>query len=185
MAARHLGRPAKRPTPDRLRRRALAYLERFSTSRAHLGSVLRRRAFREAASLELDPEPIEASIEALLDDLARLGLLDDRAFAETRVRRLVEKGRPTRRIMQELATKGVGREVAKNALETIGEETPDLDLAAALAFARRRRLGPFATSGGRERTPEQELAAFGRAGFAYAVARKVLEASSVDEIDDG
>ena len=184
MAAGRLGRSAKRPTPERLRRRALAYLERFSTSRAHLGTVLRRRALREAEVLELEAAPIEASIEALLDDLVRLGLVDDRSFAEARVRRLVEKGRPRRRIVQELAARGVGREVAVRALDAVGEETPDLDLAAALAFARRRRLGPFAVAGARERTPEQALAAFARAGFPYAVARRVLEASSIEEIED-
>ncbi|HRY23087.1 MAG: RecX family transcriptional regulator [Geminicoccaceae bacterium] len=183
MAPGRLGRPAKRPTPERLRRRALAYLERFSTSRAHLGTVLRRRALREAETLELEAAPVEAAIEALLDDLVRLGLVDDRAFAETRARRLVEKGRPARRIVQELAAKGVDRNVAMGVLEGLGEETPDLDLAAALAFARRRRLGPWAVPGGRERTPEQALAAFARAGFPYAVARQVLEAASLDELE--
>lgn len=183
MAARPLGRPAKRPTPERLRRRALAYLERFSTSRAHLGQVLRRRALREAAALGLEAASVEAAIEALLDELARLGLVDDRAFAETRARRLVEKGRPARRIVQELAAKGVDRELATDVLEGLGEGTPELDLEAALAFARRRRLGPYAVPGGQERTPEQALAAFARAGFAYGVARRVLAASSIEEIE--
>jgi regulatory protein len=145
--------------------------------------VLRRRALREAEALELEAAPVEAAIEALLDDLVRLGLIDDRAFAEGRARRLVEQGRPSRRIVQELAAKGVDRDVALAALERVGEETPDLDLSAALAFARRRRLGPYAVPGGRERTPEQALAAFARAGFPYAVARQVLEASSVEEIE--
>ncbi len=183
MASRRLGRPAKRPTPERLRRRALAYLERFSTSRAHLGTVLRRRALREAEALELEAAPVEEAIEALLDDLVRLGLVDDRAFALTRARRLVEKGRPTRRIAQELAAKGVDRDLATDVLEGLAEDTPDLDLAAALAFARRRRLGPYAVPGGRERTPEQALATFARAGFPYAVARQVLEAQSVEELE--
>src|SRR5690606_12453184 len=139
MRARGTARP---PTPDRLRRRALYYLERFAASRARLRLVLRRRALRDAVALELPAAPVEAAIEALLDDLERLGLLDDRVFAEGRARHLAGKGRSPRRIAQELAARGVAEPLVADVTARLAAQSPDLELETAIAFARRRRLGP-------------------------------------------
>ena len=182
-AARNLKRrPAKPPTPERLRRRALYYLERFAASRAHLGHVLARRALRDAAALDLPTAPVRAAIDDLLDDLEQLGLLDDRTYAEARARRLAEKGKPPRRIAQDLASRGVGRELALATTSALEEASPDLELKTAIAFARRRRLGPFA----REETAPasgKALAAFARAGFSSTIARRVLAAATIDELE--
>jgi regulatory protein len=181
-----LSRVAKPPTPERLRRRALYYLERFAASRTRLRLVLRRRALRDAAALDLPPEPVAEAIEALLDDLERLGLLDDRAFADARARSLAAKGRPPRRIAQELAAKGVGPALVEAALERLAEEQgaspAELELAAAIAFARRRRLGPFAPAGDAVMPQGKALAAFARAGFTLQVSRRVLE-TRAEELD--
>jgi regulatory protein len=53
------------------------------------------------------------------------------------------------------------------------DEGADPDLAAAAAFARRRRLGPFRTDL-RPRERAAELAAFARAGFTRRTAEAVL-----------
>ena len=177
-------RSAKPPTPERLRRRALYYLERFAASRAHLGHVLARRALRDAAALDLPEAPVRTAIEALLDDLEQLGLLNDAAYAEARARRLAEKGKPPRRIAQDLASRGVDRNLAAATTRVLEENSPDLELETAIAFARRRRLGPFAREDGSGKPPEKALAAFARAGFSSAVARRVLAAMSIDELDD-
>jgi len=63
-------------------------------------------------------------------------------------------------------------------------EAGDPDLAAACAFARRRRIGPFGrgprdSDGGRGK----ELAAFARAGFARAAAEAVLACADPDEAE--
>jgi regulatory protein len=175
---------AKPPTPERLRRRALYYLERFTASRARLRLVLRRRALRDAAALELPPEPVAAAIETLLDDLERLGLLDDQAFAASRARSLAAKGRPPRRIARELAAAGVDKPLIEAALERLADDrgtTPDeLELQAAIAFARRRRLGPFGAEEATATPTEKTLGAFARAGFTLEVSRRVLEASVAD-----
>ncbi len=175
---------AKPPTPERLRRRALFYLERFAASRARLRLVLRRRALRDAAALALPPEPVAEAIEALLDDLERMGLLDDRAFATGRARSLAAKGRPPRRIARELAAAGVDRPSIEAALERLvddqGTSPEELELEAAIAFARRRRLGPFAPEGATAKPAEKALAAFARAGFTFAVACRVLEATMAE-----
>jgi regulatory protein len=177
-------RPAKPPTPERLRRRALYYLERFAASRAHLGAVLARRALRDAQILDLPTEPVREAIDRLLDDLEQQGLLNDAAYAEARARRLAEKGKPPRRIAQDLAARGVDRDLATAATSALEAETPDLELETAIAFARRRRLGPFARIV--EAAPSQKaLATFARAGFSSTVARRVLAARSVDELEPG
>jgi regulatory protein len=182
-----MSRVAKPPTPGRLRRRALYYLERFAASRARLRLVLRRRALRDAAALDLPPEPVAAAIEALLDDLERLGLLDDRAFADARARSLAAKGRPPRRIAQKLAAEGIGPALVEAALERLAEDQgaspAELELAAAITFARRRRLGPFAPADDAVIPQDKALAAFARAGFRLEVARRVLK-TRAEELDD-
>lgn len=177
-------RPAKPPTPERLRRRALYYLERFAASRAHLGAVLARRALRDAQALDLPAAPVREAIDRLLDDLEQLGLLNDAAYAEARARRLAEKGKPPRRIAQDLTSRGVARELATAATGALEAESPDLELETAIAFARRRRLGPFARDP--EATPSQKaMAAFARAGFTSATARRVLAAATIEELEPG
>ena len=59
-------------------------------------------------------------------------------------------------------------------------------MAAAAALARRRRLGPFRRPGEREERRDKDLAALARVGFSYAVARRVIEAPSPEDLaDDG
>lgn len=176
-------RQAKPPTPERLRRRALFYLERFAASRAHLGRVLARRALRDAAALDLPAAPVRLAIGELLDELERLELLDDRRFAEGRARRLAERGRPPARIRAELAARGVAPALAAEVTAALDEAADDLELETAIAFARRRRLGPFAAADGKPR--EKALAAFARAGFSRRTAERVLAASRPEEIDGG
>jgi regulatory protein len=55
------------------------------------------------------------------------------------------------------------------------EEMPGAEFAAAIAYAKRRRLGAFRTS--RDETPERrrkDLMAMARAGFALDMARRAL-----------
>lgn len=181
-------RAAKPPTPERLRRRAFFYLQRFAASRERLRRVLSRRAQRDARALELEWPPVEAAIDALLIDLERLGLLDDGSFAASRARSLAAKGRPPRRIAQMLAAEGIDQPLIEAALEALAEEREasagDLELQTAIAYARRRRFGPFAPPDGSGKPPEKALAAFARAGFSSRIARLVLAAATVDELSD-
>lgn len=176
-------RKARPPTPERLRRRALFYLERFAASRAHLARVLERRALRDAEALELPRAPVLEAIEALLGDLERLGLLDDQSYAEGLARSLANRGRSPRRIELELAAKGVARPLAQEATSRLRETAVDLELETAIAFARRRRLGPFATDPSRSKPAEKALAAFARAGFSRRTAERVMAAARPEDLD--
>jgi regulatory protein len=70
------------------------------------------------------------------------------------------------------------------------EDGEDVDRAAAITFARRRKFGPFShRRAGAQRIDEEtrarrQLAAFARAGFSYALARKILAARKEEELED-
>jgi regulatory protein len=171
------------PTPARLHARALRYLERFATTGAHLRRVLLRRALREAEALGLDPEAVRRDVEAVVARVAAAGLIDDRLFAAGRARRLAEAGRSPARIQAALAAKGLGKEAIAEALGGLAAEAGDAELAAALAYARKRRLGPWRSPETRAAFRAKDLAALARAGFGYQTARRILEAADPAELE--
>ncbi len=172
---------ARRPTEARLRRRALFYLERFATTKSHLRKVLLRRALREAGQTGLDPAEVRRAVDRVVERLSHAGLIDDASYAVMQARRLLARGSSLARVRARLAEKGVGPKLVEGALRALREEMGDPALAAAWAFARRRRLGPYRPLTEREEMRERDLAAFARAGFSYDAARRVLEAEAVPD----
>jgi len=77
----------------------------------------------------------------------------------------------------------VAAEHIARALGLLREAMAEPDLAAALAFARRRRLGPYRASAARGAHRTRDLAALGRQGFAYALARRVIEAADLADLE--
>jgi len=156
-----------------LERWALHYLERFSSSAANLRRVLMRRVRQRAgADTELVARMAPA-IAALAARYVAAGLIDDAAYAAARAELRHRRGESVRRIRADLAAKGVEAEVSATALAALRAAVPETDLAAACAFARRRRLGPYR----RNAAPAdrlRELAAFARAGFGRREAEAVL-----------
>lgn len=148
-----------------IERWALAYLERFPSSTANLRRVLLRRVRRLGVE---DEGPARAAIETVVEKLRGLGAVDDVSYAAARTRTRLRRGQSLRTIRAGLADKGVA---AADVAEAFAGMEGDLDLAAACAFAHRRRLGPFRRA---EAEPGRELAAFARAGFTRAVAEAVL-----------
>lgn len=173
-------RPPKPLTPERLRKAALAYLERYAASTEQLRRVLARRLQRAAAAGVA--EVGAAEIEAELARLTAAGLLDDAAFAEMKTRSLGRRGRSRRGIALALRRLGVA-EQGESALAAAEAEQRGAELARAVAFARRRRLGPFRPAAERRERRQRDLAALGRQGFAAAVARQVVEAADPEALE--
>jgi regulatory protein len=165
-----------------LRELALDHLARYGGTAAAVTRILDRRIHRWAQALLAaetpDRESILAQAAALKEAggrvvaaLGTIGAVNDAAFAESRVRRLRRSGRSRRAVLAHLGAKGVGAVAA-------GEAAPEdeaAELAAALIFARRRRVGPFSLEEGEPQDRARILMAFGRAGFSGAIARRALD----------
>lgn len=170
---------ARRPRPplDRaaLERLALRYVERFATTRGRLTAYLNRK-IRERGWQE-DAPPADA--QGLADRFAELGYIDDRAFAEARATAMGRRGLGARRIREKLRFDGVEQGDAEAVAPVIDADVE----ASALAFARRKRIGPYARDVAEPRERERQVAAMVRAGHAPALAWKIARMAPGDDVE--
>jgi regulatory protein len=171
-------------TSESLDKAALRYLERYASSAANLRRVLIRRVERAARAGSCERAEGARLVDEVVERYRARGLLDDRIYADGRVRTLHRQGRSRTRIAAMLAAKGVAREEIDRALAAFEAATPEADLVAALAFARRRRLGPYRAAGQRSQFRQRDLAALARAGFSLEIARRIVDTARADSIED-
>jgi regulatory protein len=164
-------RGARADTPDvvappalaALERAAARYIDRYAPNSQRLRAFLLRRGASEEQVAEV------------IAKVTRAGLVDDAAWAESKARRLIQRGVAPALTRQRLRQEGLD---ARDALAAVADEQGDPELIAARAYARRRRLGPWRA----ERDDESragDLARMGRAGFSYTVAVRVIDGEAL------
>ena len=176
-------RGPRKATDASLGNAALHYLGRYATSSWNLRRVLMRKVERSARFHGTDRDAGAAVVDRLIARYEASGLLDDRAYAEARAAALHRRGVSARAVRALLLGKGVVRDLIEAALAALASGPGDPELAAALAYARRRRLGPYGPAAARKSMREKDLASLARAGFAYDIARRVVEAETVEELE--
>jgi regulatory protein len=152
-----------------LERYALRYVERYATTEAKLAAYLKRKLMERGWAGE---GASEAAIEALVGRIAALGYVNDEAFATARAASLARRGYGPRRLGVALRAAGVEGEAAEEARTLAAEQA----WASALAFARRKRIGPFAESAPDRAAREKAYAALLRAGHSGTISRKIVMA---------
>lgn len=183
-----MSRPARRPRRPpapldaaRLEELALAYVARFATSAGKLGSYCRRK-LRERGHAGQEEGAPAPDVAALVERFVSKGFVNDAGFARAKADGLLRRGYGRRRIGEALRADGIA--------ESLREEVAPGETArreAAMTYARRRRLGPFAHDPFDQNDPrarEKQLAALLRAGHDSGHARRVLAAASPAELEE-
>jgi regulatory protein len=147
-----------------LEQAALGYAGRYATTRARLAAYLARKLRDRGWSGAGEPP-----VERLVERMAALGYVDDRAFAAARAASLGRRGYGERRVREALRAAGVGEEEGVEAREQARRGAWE----AALRFAERRRIGPFAGEEGDRASREKALGALLRAGHPLDLARRL------------
>lgn len=165
-----------RPPLDRsaLDELALRYVGRFATTRSKLVSYLSRKVRERGWEDALEPD-----LDAVAERLARLGYVDDAAFAVAKSRALTSRGYGQRRVRTALTAAGVAEEDSAEAEDLAAASRVE----AALRFARRRRLGPFARASADRDQRERGIAAMVRAGHPFGLARAIVLLEPGSEFD--
>lgn len=151
-----------------LERLALFYAGRYAVTRAKLGAYLARKLRERGWGGEGEPP-----VERLVERFTELGYVDDRAFADARAAALGRRGYGARRVDEALRAAGIEEEdgVAARA------QAADGAWEAAVRFAERRRIGPFAAVPPDRPAREKALAAMLRAGHPLAIVRRLVAAA--------
>jgi len=162
-------RPERPPLDaEAVERLALHYVGRYATSRGKLVAYLQRKLQGRLWVGDQAPD-----LPALAERLAALGYVDDRAFAEGRARSLGMRGYGKGRVRQALYAAGIEEEDAVTAHEI----ADDGRWAAALRYAEKRRIGPWARAEPDRAAREKAIASMIRGGHDFAVARAIASAA--------
>ena len=133
-------------------------------------------------------ENVERVIAEMVAKFVAAGVIDDKAFAQTKARALHRRGTSNRLTRQKLKLAGIDGDTLDQAMAGLDQELDtdprQREWRAATALARRRRLGPFR---GKDRKDHRnrDLAAMARAGFDYDLAKKVIDAADAAALDEG
>lgn len=163
------GKASEPVTRQKLEQLALAYLNRFDVSAHKLAAHLTRRARALGGGDESQPW-----IQELLERYRSSGLLDDARFAKNLASQLGTRGKSTRAIEQKLKARGISGEVTGELMAQRKLEDPGAELAAALAYVRKRRLGPHRAPEERSAHWQKDLASLARQGFSFDIAKRAL-----------
>lgn len=179
-AQREAGRQARPLDAAKLDELALAYVARFATSSGKLAVYLRRKLRERGWEGEASPD-----VAALVGRMVERGYVDDALYARAQGQGLQRRGYGARRIADALDAAGIESSLIAPVLGGEAEQR-----AAALAFARRRRLGPFGREGASDpalRSREvaaKQIAALLRAGHPLAMARALVDAASIEQAEE-
>lgn len=139
---------------------AMEYLARRLHSRKELRAKLSRKEF--GAPL----------MDSVLDDLERLGYLDDERFAKTKALSAAQhRHHGKRRAMVELLKSGVPGDIARKALDEVYDQTDSLASARQLALKQAPRLRKLDPLTARRRL----VGMLQRRGFEYDVVKPIVD----------
>jgi regulatory protein len=176
-----MSKPLKAQSARALQDYADRYVARYAATRARLARLLTDRVRRGGWDEATPPDQVIAD---LLDRLERLGALNDAVFAVSRAGALNRRGQSSTRIRLRLRQLGADAETVSTALESLGDRA-EADLAAAHAYAKRRRLGPYGRCVPEDtQTRQRAFATMVRAGHSPSVVARLL-ATTLEDLIEG
>lgn len=172
--ARQQRKPPKPLHAARLEELALAYAARFAVSSAKLADYLRRKLQERGWEGEGAPP-----VDAIVARFVAAGYVDDAAYARTKSASMLRRGLGMRRVAQAWQAAGIAEEHREGARAGQGAQRR-----AALALARKRKLGPFGAPPADRAAREKQIAAMLRGGHPLDSARELVNATTVEAAEE-
>ncbi|MDO9487452.1 MAG: regulatory protein RecX [Sphingomonadaceae bacterium] len=165
-------KPKKPLTAESLNWFALRYVERYATTREKLRKYLNGKLYERGWSGDAT-----APIDALVERFVELGYVDDRSYGDSKAKSLERRGYGLRRVDQALMAAGIDPDMREEIRGEVDEGE------AALAYARRKRIGPFAVEKPAPELRQKQFAAMVRAGHGFDRVKAILGAEREEDLD--
>jgi regulatory protein len=171
-------KPPRRIDQTLINEMAKRYLERYEANARRVQNLLATkiaRGLRAGWYAEVDPDALRAIIATTVATAERIGLIDDKSYAERRAACLSRRGKSASRIALDLRSRGLDADLTHAAIA----ESEMTDAERARNLARRKRLGPWRMAA-RTENRDKDIARLCRAGFSPGLARSVIDVPMPD-----
>ena len=169
---------------NKLRKSAMSYLARYEVSVRQFENTMKRKLSNLKANLnDLDEINI---ISTLKNEMVLAKFVDDKRFAETKIRSMRRQGGSQRYIYAKLIEKGISNNIIKCAIYTIDEGHENAEMLAALNFIKKKNIGVYYKKKLENKIDEFEIkkkwyAALARRGFSLDIVNKVFEIKDIEK----
>tara|TARA_B110000438_G_scaffold275574_1_gene296630 strand:- start:188 stop:712 length:525 start_codon:yes stop_codon:yes gene_type:complete len=158
--------------------KAIWYLERYATSSENLRRYLKRKVYN--TYLNLGSEEI---INNIINELKDQRILNDKLFAEGKLKSLIYKGWSIKKCEFKLKELGIDGILIKECIEELVNDNSNLDLIAAAKLIKKRSIGIFRRRDLDDKVKNREFGIMSRAGFSYQITKKILTEMTKEELE--
>ena len=168
----------------KLRKSAMSYLARYEVSVHQFENTMKRKLSNlKTYSNDLDNIKI---ISILKDEMILAKFIDDKRFAETKIRSMRLQGGSERLIYAKLNEKGISNDIIKCAINTVDEGHENAEMIAAINFIKKKNIGIYYKKNLENKIDEFELknkwyGALSRRGFSLDIVKKVFEIKDIEK----
>lgn len=178
MPAQTNAKPPRRIDQTLINQMAKRYLERYEANARRVENLLARkiaRGLRAGWYAEIEPDALRAMIATTVATAQRIGMIDDKGYAERRAAALSRRGKSASCIALDLRSRGLDADLTHAAIA----ETETTDAERARHLAQRKRLGPWRMVA-RAENRDKDIVRLCRAGFSLGLAKNVIDAPMPD-----
>ena len=168
----------------KLRKSAMSYLARYEVSVHQFEKTMKRKLSNLKANLE-DLDKIKI-IRNLKNEMILAKFIDDKRFAETKIRSIRRQGGSERFIYAKLNEKGISNDIIKCAINTVDEGHENAEMIAAINFIKKKNIGIYYKKNLKHKIDEFELknkwyGALSRRGFSLDIVKKVFDIKDIEK----
>tara|TARA_Y100001970_G_scaffold266773_1_gene355861 strand:- start:2775 stop:3248 length:474 start_codon:yes stop_codon:yes gene_type:complete len=151
-----------------LKKYALNYISKYSTSKKNLAIILQRKISK--ISMEYKEKKIlKNSINNILEEFETKNFINDENYATSKINFLITQGKSKNYIFNYLIKKGIDKYLINKIFLGLDDQNPDWEIKSAKIFIRKKRLIFKENSNN-----EKDLAKMIRAGFNYEIIKKLF-----------
>ena len=168
----------------KLKKSAISYLARYEVSVHQFENTMKRKMSYLKINLnELDKNKIISNIK---NEMVLAKFIDDKRFAETKIRSIRRQGGSERFIFAKLKEKGIPNNIIKSAIKIVDDGHKNAEIKAAINYIKKKNIGIYYKKGLENKIDEFELknkwfGALSRRGFSLDIVKKVFEIKDIEK----
>ena len=171
----------------KLRNSAMSYLARYEVSIYQFENTMKRKLSN--FKYDLSETQKLKFIELIKKEMISAKFIDDKRFAETKVRSMRRQGSSQRLIYANLREKGLSNDIIQFAINLVDEGDENAEMIAALRFIKKKNIGIYYKNKKIDDEPNEYslrdkwFGALSRKGFSLEIIRKVINIKDIDNAD--